>query len=150
MTISSMKAIVKALNRLLLSATVVVVASVVILAQASNQNTNRQVPERVFAPQAVVPGERTSADETFVLNIVERHYSQETFKASTALEKTLDANRLALQVGVALASTKIDVVLRNVHGVVRFRGTLDRLLQIIRDRQAQSPPDSPVPPTKNE
>jgi hypothetical protein len=92
------------------------------------------IPETRFDPS----GMPSSVDETFELNIDERRYSQESFAASTAVGTNDASDNLNLQIGVALTSGRIDVLLRNVHGTVRFRGTLGRILEIISNRQAAS------------
>jgi hypothetical protein len=101
------------------------------------------------ATQVDQSGGRVNVNEAFELNIAERRYSQENFKAATAVGTEGRAANLNLQVGVALAAGRIDLLLRNVHGSVRFRGTLDRILEIINNRQALSPtvpaPAAPMP-----
>lgn len=83
---------------------------------------------------------RTSADETFELNITERRITRRDFEASTSVEAGEESARgLNLRVGVALGAGSIDVLLRNVRGQVRFRATLERVLQRINSRRATSP-----------
>ena len=83
---------------------------------------------------------RTSADETFELNITERRITRRDFEVSTSVEAGDESARgLDLRVGVALAAGSIDVLLRNVRGQVRFRATLERVLQRINSRRAPSP-----------
>jgi hypothetical protein len=81
---------------------------------------------------------RTSADETFELNIDERRFTRENFEASTAIGTDGQAG-LDLRIGVALAAGRIDVLLRNVRGSVRFHATLGRILDVINNRPAPSP-----------
>ena len=82
---------------------------------------------------------RTNVDETFDLNIDERKITRQDFAASTAVATDPSAG-LDLQVGVALSAGRIDVLLRNVRGQVRFHGTLTRVLDAIGARSAPSPP----------
>ena len=82
---------------------------------------------------------RTNVDETFDLDIDERTFTRENFEASTSVATNPSAG-LDLQVGVALSAGRIDVLLRNVRGQVRFHGTLDRVLDAIGARLATSPP----------
>ena len=89
-----------------------------------------------------VSSKRTSADETFELNIDERRFYRENFEASTAVGTDEDAAP-NVQIGVALAAGRINVLLRNVHGHVRFRGTLERIFEIMNNRRAASPGPSP-------
>jgi hypothetical protein len=82
---------------------------------------------------------RTNVDETFDLDIDERTFTRENFEASTSVA-TDPSGGLDLQIGVALSAGRIDVLLRNVRGQVRFRGTLSRVLDAIGSRRAASPP----------
>ncbi|MFN2514879.1 MAG: hypothetical protein ABR556_01580 [Pyrinomonadaceae bacterium] len=81
---------------------------------------------------------RTNADETFELNIDERRFARENFEASTAVGTDGEAG-LNLQIGVALAASRIGVLLRNVRGSVRFHGSLNRILEMINNRATTSP-----------
>lgn len=84
------------------------------------------------------PVVRTNIDETFELNIIERRITESNFEASTSVSTEGDGP-LDLQVGVGLSASRIDVLLRNIRGSVRFHGTLDRILNILRNRPALSP-----------
>jgi hypothetical protein len=97
------------------------------------------------ATQVESSSTRTNVNETFELNMDERRYSQESFEAATAVETKDSGANLNVQIGVALASGRIDVLLRNVHGRVSFRGSLNRIVEIINNRQATSP--SPPAPS---
>lgn len=80
---------------------------------------------------------RSNADETFELNISERRITEQNFNASTSVEAGEESARgLRLRIGVGVGAEQIDVLLRNVHGSVRFRGTLDRVLELINSRRA--------------
>ncbi len=80
---------------------------------------------------------RTSADETFELNINERRISQSDFEASTSVEAGEETARgLSLRVGVAVRADEINVLLRNVRGRVRFRASLERVLERLSVRRA--------------
>jgi hypothetical protein len=89
-----------------------------------------------------VSAKRTSADESFELNIDERRFSRVNFEASTSVGTEEDA-ALKLQIGVALAAGRIEVLLRNVQGRVRFRGSLDRILEMMNNRRTASPDPPP-------
>ena len=83
---------------------------------------------------------RTSADESFDLNIAERRITRRDFEASTSVAAGEESARgLKLRVGVAVGADRIDVLLRNVRGRVRFRATLDRVLQRINSRRSAGP-----------
>ena len=96
----------------------------------------------VQEPSQEVSGKRTTADETFELKIDERRFTRENFEASTAV-RTDAGTALNVQIGVALTAGKIDVLLRNVQGHVRFRGTLERILEMMNTRRTGSPEPSP-------
>jgi|GEM_PF-3629010 len=129
----------KSLIRLVFTSAVLSSSSFLVFGQAVNPDSAKQpATESRITQQVDSPATRNKADETFELNIAERHYSQESFEASTAVE-TRNVDNLNLQVGVALASGRIDVTLRNVHGRVRFRGTLDSILELFNNRQVLSP-----------
>jgi hypothetical protein len=81
--------------------------------------------------------QRLNADETFELNISERRITERDFSASTSVEAGEESARgLRLRVGVEVGASRIDVLLRNVHGRVRFRATLDRVLERLNARRA--------------
>jgi hypothetical protein len=93
-------------------------------------------------PVSEVSGKRTTADETFELKINERSFTRANFEASTSVGTDGDA-ALNLQIGVALAARRIDVLLRNVQGRVRFRGNLERVLKVLDNRRTAFPGSSP-------
>lgn len=79
---------------------------------------------------------RTSADETFELNITERRITEHDFAASTSVEAGEETARgLMLRVGVSIGADEINVLLRNVRGQVRFRASLERLLERLNVRR---------------
>jgi len=83
---------------------------------------------------------QTNADENFQLDIVARHITENDYQASTALETVADNTRgVALRVGVFLTARRIDVNLRNVRGQVRFRGSLDSVLERLKLHRNSDP-----------
>ena len=80
-------------------------------------------------------------DEDFELNIAERRITEQSFFASTAVN--VSAGALRLGVGVALGAGRIDVLLRNVSGRVRFRGSLDALRRVL-DAHGATPAADPA------
>jgi hypothetical protein len=106
-------------------------------AHASAQTRSAGTPALPSLPASQPAAATTNADEDFELNIDVRHINESDFHAETAVEVG-DARGLAVKVGVALRADDIDVLLRNVHGHVRFRATLgpvQRLLDALRDAQ---------------
>jgi hypothetical protein len=98
------------------------------------QETTQEPAEQQDA--AADSTERTRADETFELNITEKRITERDFAASTSVEAGEESARgLRLRVGVELGASEIDVLLRNVRGSVRFRATLERVLDRINARR---------------
>jgi hypothetical protein len=82
---------------------------------------------------------RTTADENFELNITERRITRSDFAASTSVEAGEESARgLNLRIGVEVGASRIDLLLRNVRGQVRFRATLERVLDRINARRPAS------------
>lgn len=104
-------------------------------AQAKTARTvQKPAPERAASDNGAA---RTNADETFELNITEQRITERDFAASTSVEAGEEsAHGLHLRIGVGVGAEQIDVLLRNVHGLVRFHGTLDRVLDLINSRRA--------------
>jgi hypothetical protein len=121
----------KLINRLIL-------ASLIIFTCAFGVPGQTPAPSPGQQPAPVEPA-RPSANEAFELNIDERRFSHENFSASTSVGTEEGSQGLNLQIGVALAAGRIDVLLRNVRGNVRFRGTLDRVLEILKNRRTPAP-----------
>jgi hypothetical protein len=122
------------LFNLTLTLAIVIASSVV----ASSQTSGGAVPASSGAAQtANATQTRTSADETFELNITERRITERDFAASTTVEIGEETARgLFLRVGVAVGADEINVLLRNVRGRVSFRATLDRVLERLNARRA--------------
>jgi hypothetical protein len=95
------------------------------------------VPSKTQEKPVINVPPRPNVDETFDLNIDLRQITRENFEASTSVSTDNDSG-LDLQVGVGLVAGRIDVLLRNVRGRVRFRGSLDRILEMI-DRRPVAP-----------
>ena len=107
-------------------------------AVAAGQNTPPSDQAQQTAPSGTA--ERTSADETFDLNITQRRITRRDYAASTSVEAGEEnARGLNLRIGVGVSAREIDVLLRNVHGHVRFRASLDRVLQRINSGSAAPP-----------
>jgi hypothetical protein len=106
---------------------------------------NRQnPPASVVAPAASSPSAQNAVganvDENFELNITERRITERDFYASTAIETGAgESHGLSLRVGVGVGASEIDVLLRNVRGSVRFRGSLDALRRILDARREPTP-----------
>lgn len=106
---------------------------------ALSQTSGGASTEASSAAQTTAPESqnRTSANETFELNITERRITERDFAASTTVEVGEETARgLLLRVGVAVGADEINVLLRNVRGRVSFRATLERVLARLNARRA--------------
>jgi hypothetical protein len=101
-----------------------------------------QRPER--DEQRAARTAREAADETFDLDITERRITELNFFASTDVA-TGGAGALSLRVGVAVGAERIDVLLRNVRGRVRFRGSLEALRRVLDARRPAADAGRPTP-----
>lgn len=80
--------------------------------------------------------ERTTADETFDLNIVERRIREANFERATSVEVGGDeALPARVRVGVVASAEQINLLLRGVTGRVRFRASLDPLTKLLNERR---------------
>jgi hypothetical protein len=102
---------------------------------SSQTSGNMPADAPVAPPTATESGNRTTANETFELNITERRITERDFAASTTVEVGEETARgLLLRVGVSVGADEINVFLRNVRGRVNFRATLERVLQRLNAR----------------
>ena len=84
--------------------------------------------------------QRVSSAETFELNIVERRITEKDFFAATSVGfESREVKNLSMNVGVEVRAGKIDVLMRNVTGTVRFRGSIQRILDVVNSRPARPP-----------
>jgi hypothetical protein len=105
-------------------------------ASKSVQATADAAPAAAQSDNRTQSNTRTSADETFDLNISERRITERDFEASTAVSTNEERARgLRLRVGVGVGAEEINVLLRNVRGHVRFRASLDRVLERLNSRR---------------
>ena len=127
---------------------IVAAACVAVAAQQQQPRdaTNNERARRVEPAQTPLAQNAGVAniDENFELNIAERRITEHDFFASTAIETGADAaHGLSLRVGVAVGASEIDVLLRNVRGRVRFRGSLDALRRVLEARRETNAPPTP-------
>jgi hypothetical protein len=91
-------------------------------------------------PPTPDPIQRVSVDETFDLNIVERRITETDFFAAASVGlDSREGKNVSMNVGVEVRAGKIDVLMRNVTGTVRFRGSIQRILDLINSRPARPP-----------
>lgn len=146
----------RVVRRIALTALVVTAFCIVVAAQESppspprDATVSRNPPAPRVAPTASPAAQNAgeNVDENFELNIAERRITERDFYASTAIESGADGARgLSLRVGVAVGASEIDVLLRNVQGRVRFRGSLDALRRVLDAHREPTvaPPQQSVP-----
>lgn len=113
-------------------------ASASLVAAQTTADTNQTGTQPATPAASSVPAQAGSnIDENFELNIDLRRITERDYEASTAIEIGDTGGRgVNLQVGVAVAASQIDVLLRNIRGRVRFRATLEPVLQRINSRRA--------------
>lgn len=86
------------------------------------------------------------ASEDFDLNIGERRITEADYEASLTVALGQESARsVNLRVGVAVSAGRIDVLLRNVRGHVRFRATLGQVLRRLEERRAAGAPSVEAP-----
>jgi hypothetical protein len=94
----------------------------------------------VFAQLSAPPPPR--AAETFDLDISEKRIHEPDFHAETALLVDPGDGGIRVQVGAGVSARAIDLLLRNVHGSVRFRADTSRLGAV---RSLPTPPRPATP-----
>lgn len=114
----------------------VFISTALVTAQSSSDSSATSANRASTNQNSSANENRTSADESFELNITERRIVERDFSASTSVEAgEQEARGLYLRVGVAVGAEEINVLLRNVRGRVRFRATLDRVLTRLSSRR---------------
>ena len=138
----------RSMRRGFAAALFVVALTVAVAAQQPQGDATRTSAPRVVAPAtAPAPDAPSNVDENFELNIGERRITERDFFASTAIEAgETSAHGLSLRIGVAVGASEIDVLLRNVRGRVRFRGSLEVLQRVLDARRPATPTVQPDVP----
>jgi hypothetical protein len=80
-------------------------------------------------------------DETFDLDITERVIEQQVYDRGEVLR--VEGQGLSVAAGVRLAAGTLRVLLRNVHGRVRFHADLGPLTNVLSGRAAARAPAPP-------
>lgn len=130
----------------LAAACVLILACAVLTAAQARAGVRAPPPTQTAGAAAGGAEPRGDADEDFELNIGERRITEQDFFASTEIAAgDAETRGLSLRVGVAVGAERIDVLLRNVRGRVRFRGSLDALRRVLDARRATNvaPPAQP-------
>lgn len=113
-----------------------VTGAAALTAAQTNEDKNDRITTAAQSSAATQSTNRTSADETFEVNITERRITERDYAASTSVEAGEETARgLLLRVGVAVGADEINVLLRNVRGRVRFRASLERVLERLNLRR---------------
>jgi hypothetical protein len=78
-----------------------------------------------------------SVDQTLDLAVSERVIEGAPFEAAQAL--SVEQSGLSMHIGVRLAAGTIRVLLRNVHGHVRFRADFGPIVNVLHGRASPPP-----------
>jgi hypothetical protein len=130
------------------AAFIVTMLSLAVAAQQQSQATGSRA-QRVAPLVTTATNAQSNVDENFELNIAERRITERDFFASTAIEAgESSAHGLSLRIGVGVGASEIDVLLRNVQGRLRFRGSLEALRRVLDARRpaAATPATQPDAP----
>lgn len=100
------------------------VLSMLFLACAANGQENKP-PENE---------KRTTADETFTLNIAESHVTETAYQRSTevGIGGATDNSAVEVRAGASVRAQNITITLRGVTGSVRFRASLEKLRRLFQ------------------
>lgn len=80
--------------------------------------------------------DQTTADENFKLNITNKQVTETNYKAKVEVAVELkSAPEVAVGVGAKVEAQKITLTLKNIFGDVRFRGSLEKILNQINLRR---------------
>lgn len=137
------------MRRIVAALFLAVALSVTVAAQQRGDATPEEGGARRTVAPAIAPatGTQANVDENFELNIAERRITGRDFFAATEIEAgESSAHRLSLRVGVAVGASEIDVLLRNVRGRVRFRGSLEALRRVLDARRPAAATPTTAPP----
>jgi hypothetical protein len=77
--------------------------------------------------QAADPAVSSRITETYDLDISEKRIHESNFEAGSNVRLDPGDGGIHIQVGAGVSARSIDIVLRNVHGTVRFRADTSRL-----------------------
>ncbi len=136
------------MRRIVAALFLAVALAVTVAAQQRGDATPEEGGARRVVAPAIAPaaGTQSNVDENFELNIAERRITERDFFAATEIEAgESSAHRLSLRVGVAVGASEIDVLLRNVRGRVRFRGSLEALRRVLDARRPATTPTTAPP-----
>ena len=95
----------------------------------------------IFVFSTCVSGQKdssnqTTADETFKLNITNKQITETNYKAKVEVAvEPESAPEIAVKVGAKVEAQKITMTLKNIFGDVRFRGSLEKILDQINLRR---------------
>lgn len=90
-------------------------------------------------------GNQVTKTEDFKLNITSKKISEENYKASVKVNADSATNPpVSVNVGVGVQAKNITVTLTNITGDVKFRGSLEKILERLNLRkEKQTSPNQP-------
>ncbi len=125
-----------------LAASALMLAACACVCAAQEAPAGRELPATTSSPPPSQQRAGGDANEDFELDIAERRITEADFYASTAVG--VSAGALRLGVGVALGAERIDALLKNVRGRVRFRGSLEALRRVLDAHRGATPAADPA------
>lgn len=80
--------------------------------------------------------DQTTADENFKLNITQKQVTETNYQANTQVAvKSETQPPVNLEIGAKVGAEKITMTLKNIFGDVRFRGSLEKIVNQINLRR---------------
>lgn len=95
--------------------------------------------------QVPPPAPPSPVAETYELDITERRIHRPGFQAGSNVVVDPGDGGIHVRVGAGISARSIDIVLRNVHGTVRFRADTSRLDAFRSTAPAPAPTPTPDP-----
>jgi hypothetical protein len=95
--------------------------------------------------QAADPPAPSRPAESYELDISETRIHRSGFQAGSNVVIDPGDGGIRIQVGAGVSARAIDVILRNVHGTVRFRADTSRLHHAVRSAAPTPPAATPDP-----
>ncbi len=72
--------------------------------------------------------DKTTADENFTVNIAEKKVVETDYESKVELSANSESNSaVSVNIGAAVRAEKITLMLKNIFGDVRFRGSLEKI-----------------------
>ncbi len=81
-------------------------------------------------------GNQTTADENFKLNITNKKVTEQSYESKVEVAVESETNpKVVLNIGAGVKAETITLRLTNITGDIRFRGSLEKILEKIKLRR---------------